>query len=195
MSDTMHLICLKETGHVLAALAATTAGDPPALAGVVGAQLHLASVRSTENATDGLPAATTYVPASLLELKSAPLDARVIANPLHHAVDGGRVVRLPPLAVPPAPILTQSTITLDGGTPDTKGLAVVDRADDPGGDQLRVQAGKFIDPDADGTSDPLALALATLPDDTPAGIEGTGNYDIFVALGGMRPYWAMHVFP
>jgi hypothetical protein len=132
MSDTMHLICLKDTGHVLAALAATTAGDPPALARVIGEQLHLASVRSTENATDGLAAATTYVPASLLELKSVPLDARVIANPLHHAIDGGRVVRLPPLAAPPAPTLTQSTITLDGGTPDTKGLAVVDRAGDPG---------------------------------------------------------------
>ncbi len=95
MSDTMHLICLKDTGHVLAALAATTAGDAPALADVVGEQLHLANIRSTENSTDGLTAATTHVPASLLELKSVALDARVITNPLHHAVDGGRLVRLP----------------------------------------------------------------------------------------------------
>ncbi|HFA59724.1 MAG TPA: hypothetical protein ENJ83_03435 [Rhodospirillales bacterium] len=195
MIDTMHLVCLQETGHVLAALAAETSGDPPALEAVVGDQLHLASARSTEDGTAGLAAATTLVPVSLLELKSAPFDRRVLANPLHHAMDGGRVVQLPPLLTPAAPSLNDElTLTLNGGTLDTRGFSVVARAGDPA-DQLRVQSGKFIDADGNGTADPLVLPLTIMPGDTPAAIEAPGDYDIFVALEGMRPYWASDALP
>ncbi|MEW8029098.1 MAG: hypothetical protein AB2809_18020 [Candidatus Thiodiazotropha sp.] len=195
MSENMHVICLQETGHILGALSAATSNAPPDLEAIVGSQLSISNVRSSEIPTDKLLPARTHIPASLLELKSVPLDPAVISNPTNHAVDGGRVVKLPPLtAVPITPTLEYQAITLENGTIDALAFTVVARTGDPT-DQLRIQSGTFVDQDGDGSVDKLILPLSILPGETPAAIEDSGSYDIFVALQGVRPYWAMQPLP
>lgn len=195
MTATMHLVCLVETGHVLAALAATTEGAAPDLATLVGDDLPLASLRSTTNGTAGLGPVRTYLPHSVLELKSVPLDAGVIANPLHHAVDGDRVVRLPdiPILAQPPNRLDNARLLVDGGPVDTMAFTAVGDRDDPVGTR-RVQSGKFVSVLAPPAVDQLSLALQILPNDTPAAIPN-GTYDIFIALEGHRPFWGADTVP
>jgi hypothetical protein len=187
MSATMHVVCLKDTGHTLAAVAAATAGAAPTLEATVGTDLPIANRRDAGAATATDVPMRTRVPASLLELKSVPLDEAVIANPMHHAVDGGQIVRLPD-TVPTAPTLTGTAITLADGVIGTISLAVLAAHGDPA-DQRRVQSGKFVDADGDGTVEALVIPLSILPGDTPAAIESAADYDVFVAFAGLRPSW------
>jgi hypothetical protein len=186
MSDTMHLVVLESTGHVLAALSQTVAGGEPELSALVGSELPVANVRDRAQPAH---ATLSLLPLEVLALKTVAFDAAVVANPLRYAVDGGRVVELPPwAAAPPAPNLDDQTIALKGGAADTAGLAVVARQGAPDGDR-RVQGGTF--PQAGGD---LVLPLSILPDDTAAAI-ATGDYDVFVALAGRRPYWLVDSVP
>jgi hypothetical protein len=195
MTATMHVICLKETGHVLAALAATTEGAAPDLAALVGDDLPLASLRSTTNGTAGLEPVRTYLPQSVLELKSVPLDEGVVANPFHYAIDGDRVVRLPAIAIPgqPANRLDNARLLVDGGLVDTVAFTAVGDRIDPVGTR-RIQSGKFVSVIAPPAVDQLSLALQILPNDTPATIPD-GTYDIFIALEGHRPFWGADIVP
>jgi hypothetical protein len=194
MTATMHVVCLKETGHVLAALAATTEGAAPDLAALVGEDLPLASLRSTTNGTAALVPVRTYLPQSVLELKSVPLDEGVIANPLHHAIDGDRVVLLPDIVIPgqPANRLNNARLLVDGGLVDTVAFTAAGDRNDPEGTR-RVQSGKFVSI-APPAVDQLSLVLQILPGDTPAAIPN-GTYDIFIALEGHRPFWGADTVP
>lgn len=195
MNATMQVICLKETGHVLAAVAAATAGAAPALAALAGEDLPLAALRSTLDGTAGLPAVRSYVPQAVLELKTVPFDPAVIARPMHHAVDGARVVALPALAPPaqPANRLDNARLLVDGGLADSVAFTIVAARDDPLGTR-RVQSGRFVSVLAPPAVDQLSLALHILPGDTPAAVP-TGTYDIFLAIEGRRPFWGSDAAP
>jgi hypothetical protein len=195
MTATMHVVCLKATGHVLAAMAATTVGAAPDLAALVGTDLPLAALRGGNNAAADVPPTRTFVPQSELELKSVPYDAAVIAQPLHHAVDGGRVVILPDLAAPAqnADALDNTRLVVTNGAVDTAAFTVVSGRGDPLGTR-RVQSGKFVSTLAPPAADPLELVLHILPGDTPAAI-ANGDYDIFIAMAGHRPFWGAEAAP
>lgn len=195
MSATMQVICLKETGHVLAALSTGTAGAAPALAALAGEDLPLAALRSTLDGTAGMPAVRSYVPQAALELKSVTLDPAVLARPMHHAVDGGRVVELPALAPPaqPANRLDNARLLVEGGLADAVAFSIVAARDDPIGTR-RVQSGRFVSVLAPPAVDQLSLALHILPGDTPAAIPN-GTYDIFLAIEGHRPFWGSDSAP
>jgi hypothetical protein len=194
MTATMHVVCLKETGHVLVALAATTQGAAPDLATLVGADLPLGSLRSTLDGSASLAPARTYLPQSVLELKSVPLDEAVIANPLHHSIDGDRVVRLPAIPIPGqvADRLDNTRLLVNGALVDTAAFTAVGDRDAPAGIR-RVQSGKFVTLIAPSVYQ-LSLTLQILPNDTPAAIPD-GTYDIFVALEGYRPFWGADTVP
>jgi len=180
MSQSMHIVTLKETGHILAAFAETTSSGEPDLKAVVGRDLPIWKPRQEG---DVETAVVSLVPVEVLELKSVPLDSAVIANPQKHAVDGGRVVELPPWGAPPGHALNETKVTLEDGTSNTKGLAIVAREGAPDVER-RVQSGEFADPLVD-----LELPLAILPGESPASVTTGQDFDIMVALAGRRPVW------
>lgn len=189
MSETMHLVCLKDTGHILAGLAQITSGASPEISGMVGGDFPIANQRGTDPANVTHVATRTLIPADLLELKSVPFDPAVLGNPLGHAVDGGRVVKLPLTTPPPLNLtLEDDKVELDNGEVDLQVLTIVARRDDPT-DQRRVQMGTFIDTDGDGNAEALTLPLEIMPGDTPAAIENSGDYAILVAYQSIPAYW------
>jgi hypothetical protein len=104
------------------------------------------------------------------------------------------VVLLPDLA-PPAQDpdrLDNTRLLVINGAVDTAVFTVVSDHDDPLG-RRRVQSGKFVST-APPQVDDLELALHILPGDTPAAIPN-GNYEIFVAMGGRRPFWGVEAAP
>lgn len=183
MNQKMHLVCLKDTGHVLAGVAATTAEDPK-LEALVGDALPVANTRVTVG-----KARSSLIPVDLLELKSVPFDAAVIGDPLSHVVDGGRVERLPPVQSVIVTEFDENVVTLKDGLLDRKVVVVLSEAEDPRA-QWRVQSGKFVDADNDGNVDDLDIGLSVMPQDTPAPIEAGKDYLIMTASEGDRIAWA-----
>jgi hypothetical protein len=177
MTRQMHLVALKETGHILAAVAQTlAAGDPPVPA-LVGKDLPVMRPALT-GAT--LPV-STLVPAELLEVKTVAYDSAVLASPLSHAVDGGRVARIP-TGAPTGATLQAATTTFPSTTPDVPIVVVLASAADPTVER-RAESGKI------GTATTLVIAHAILPGDTPAAITAGGQYVVMVACGGRRLEW------
>jgi hypothetical protein len=187
MSGSMHIVTIAETGHIVAAVAQTsTSGDPDAMA-LVGRDLPIWQPRDRASADT---ATQSLLPVEILEVKSVPSDAAVIAHPLGYVVDGGRVVPLPAAALVSAADITLAadTITLKKGAPKTAGLAVVtDNAGTAG--SRRVQSGE-VSPNGDD----LVLALSILPGEGPANL-GAGNYRVMVAMAGKRLTWITENLP
>ncbi len=182
---TMQVICLKDTGHVLAALTTIAANEAEDIAGIVGSELMVTSVRNLNAGNLGLRPMRSPVPIALLELKTAPFAPDAIANPLAYAINGGAVVKLPNGPAPgAAPALDTNSITLTGGMADTVGFCVVSNVNDP--TDKRVQSGTFVN---DGGVLPLELPLTLMPGDTPASITGGEEYAIMTAIQGVRLFW------
>ena len=183
---TMQVICLKDTGHVLAALTTTATNEAAAIADIVGSELMVTSARNVNAGNLGLRPMRSPVPTSLLEVKTAPFATAAIANPLAYAINGGAVVKLPNGPAPGgAPALDTNSIILTGGIADTVGFCVVSNAQDPSGDR-RIQSGTFVN---NGGVQPLDLPLTLMPGDTPASSTGGVDYDIMTAIQGARLFW------
>lgn len=180
MTRQMHLLVVKETGHILAAVAQNVAtGDPPVEA-IAGSDLPV-RIRPATGAT---AATMTLVPSEILEVKAVAFDQAVIADPQIHVVDGGRVAQIPPMGAL-APTLNSATITVPHPGPDLPIVVVLASAADPTA-QRRAQSGKF------GAADPLVLSHAILPGDTPAAIPTGQSYLVMIACAGRRLQWSTH---
>lgn len=189
MSDTMNLLVIAYTGHVVAGLTRVAGGPDLEADAMAGRALP---VRNIRRETSGLAAFTAWIPSGVLEVKSAPLDARVLASPQDYVIDGGVAIRI--AADAPANTVTNLTadrLDLNGAAiaPGEKVLALVGASDDPRG-TVRVQAGEYPTP-AVAT---LTLPLTVLPDDVSASVP-SGPYGIMVALAGRRLYWATDTVP
>lgn len=185
MSETMHLICLKDTGHILAAVTATTGGDPD-LEALVGDALPVANTRE-----DVDERRSSLIPVDVLELKSVPLDNKVIGAPLMHVVDGGRVEKLPPpVATDPTTELSGKSVDIKNGQLGRKVLAIVSEIDDPRA-QWRVQSGEVTAGAGGNAVDPLVIDLSVMPNDTPADIiaNNAKEYLVMTAYEGIRLTW------
>ncbi|HYD38815.1 MAG TPA: hypothetical protein VEA60_14445, partial [Allosphingosinicella sp.] len=98
MTLQMHVLTLKETGHILAAVARANSGPDPDVQALVGSDLPVVVPR---NKGDLGAAVAVPVPAELLEVKALVHDPAVLAHPLAHIVDGGRVTVVPAPGAPP----------------------------------------------------------------------------------------------
>ena len=177
MTRQMHLLVIKETGHIIAAAAQNVSAGDPTVNALAGTDFPV-KVRPVTGAT---AAAQTLAAADLLEVKAVAFDQAVIAHPQVHVVDGGRVARIPPLPAL-APILKAATIEFSGGTANIPIVVILAAAADPSA-QRRAQAGKF---DSTGKA---SLAHAILPGDTPAAIPAGHQYLVLIACAGRRLEW------
>lgn len=179
MTRQMHLILIKETGHVLGAVAQAASAGDPAVEALVGKDLAVMMPQDT----GGTLAFATLVPAELLEVKSATYDPAVVANPQSFVMDGGRIVSIPTSAALLNPAnLTDATIELQKVIPDVP-IVVVLASKADGNAERRAQSGKFgIDPT-------LFLTHAILPGETPAAITQGADYLVLIAYAGRRLEW------
>jgi hypothetical protein len=188
MAATMNLLVIAHTGHVVAGLTRVAGGPDLEPAAVAGTALPVRSIR--DQTSSDMPFAA-WLPSSVLEVKSAPLDPRVLASPQDYVIDGGVAIRIA-AAAPAATVsgLTTGQVVIDqaSGQAKQKVLAVVAAMDDQQG-AVRVQAGAYPEPLAD-----LALPLTILPDDVAASIP-PGDYGVMVALAGTRLHWTTETVP
>lgn len=180
MTRQMHLLVIKETGHIVAAAAQTVAaGDPPVNA-LAGTDIPV-KIRPLVGATG---TAMTLVPADILEVKAVAFNPSVIADPQIHVVDGGRVAKIPALPALSA-TLKAATIDIPLATGDVPVVVVLASDTDPNAHR-RAQSGKF---DSSGN---VTLAHAILPGDTPAAIPAGQSYLVMIACAGRRLQWSTH---
>jgi hypothetical protein len=178
----MAVLRLKETKHILAAAMQPPAGGaPPAPETLAGAAFPL-RLRMAQQ--DG-PPALVLLPSSMLEAKLLPVDARVLAQPLFYAVNGGGVGELPTVPVPTGLTLSALSVTvqLAPGTTNGARKVLVDArevtADYP---EQRIQAGTLDS--AQPTT--LTLNLKIVPDGPEAGLEAGTACAVVVAIAGFR---------
>jgi hypothetical protein len=182
MTPQMHLVVIKETGHILAGAAqAVAAGDPTPQA-LVGTDfpVMLPAVSGTTIAL------FTLIPADLLEVKTVAYDSAVLANPQSHVVDGGRVARIPAAAATGNPILKTTSIELVTSVADVPVAVFLASSADQKVDR-RAQAGKF----GSDTAKTLTLTLTIMPGDTPAAIPTGVQYGVLIACAGRRLEWKL----
>ena len=184
MTQTMTVIYVEHTGHVVAAATQTAAvgeaSPEEALAQAVGDSFPLRNLQVTGGAPEHL---VLSLPAAALAAKSIAVDPAVLARPQGHVVDGNLIAAIPASAVI-LPTIDQSSITIStpagaAAPADMKVLAVVD-GPTPGGSVLRVQSGTIL---AGDTS--VELNLSILPDEPAATIPGGASYAICVAIEGV----------
>ncbi len=124
----MYLLVLKATGHVLAAYTEVPKGADPTIENLCGADFMVGSVRTAAAPADPI---TIAVAREQIEVRSAPLDADVLANPRGFVADGSTTTPI----VPPTQAL--QAVTLDPNLIDVpdfagkQGLVVLNRSDDP----------------------------------------------------------------
>lgn len=190
MSITMDLLVIAHTGHVVAGVTRTGGGPDLKAEALAGTALPVRNIRKEGS---GLAAFAAWLPNSVLEVKSAPLDARVLASPQDYVIDGGVAVRIA------ADALTDTVQSLGADRLELKPaalaagekvLALVGAADNPRG-TVRVLAGEYPTP-APVTN--VILPLTVLPDDVSASVPA-GDYGIMVALAGKRLHWAVKTVP
>lgn len=180
MTRQMHLLVIKETGHIVAAAAQTVAaGDPPVNA-LAGKDIPV----KMRPATGAIGTNMTLVPSEILEVKAVAFDPAVIADPQIHVVDGSRVARIPATLPALNPTLSPATIQIPLPVPDLPVVVVLASSADQNAER-RAQSGKFP---ATGN---LTLAHAILPGDTPAAITSGQNYLIMIAYAGRRLEWVV----
>lgn len=188
MAATMNLLVIKHTGHVVAGLTREGGGPDLEAVAMAGTALPVRSIR--DQTSSDMPFAA-WLPSSVLEVKSAPLDPRVLASPQDYVIDGGVAIQIA-AAAPAATVddLTATQVVIDqaSGQAKQKVLAVVADMDDQQG-TVRVQAGAYPEPLAN-----LALPLSILPDDVAASVP-PGNYGVMVALAGARLFWTTETVP
>ena len=198
MSAEMHLLVLKHTGHILAAVAPSAAPSGPSVDELIGPDLP---VRSSRQTVTGLTAAivlqpkTMLVPATMIEVKTVARDFRILSAPHEYAVDGGRPVLLPPptrtVQTGAGPVstprvgpttITEARFERDGGAPGVNIAVILSERDKPAS-QRRAQTGTF---DPQGKA---VLAHAILPGAPAAQLLFGRTYWVLVANGGMQIEW------
>lgn len=187
MSESMLLLTLKKTGHVLAGVTRRNGGADLDVGALVGEALPVTNRRSDG---DSGPELTARLPASVLEIKSAQLDSRVLAAPHDYVIDGGSALIIASDAgTSLVSGLDGDKLTLGTGgiLPETEVLAVVAAIADPA--MVRIQEGKFPTPLAS-----LDIPLTVLPGDIGASV-GAGDYAVMVALPGKRLHWVVRSVP
>jgi hypothetical protein len=176
MTAKMQVLTLKATGHILAAVARTDTGGKPDVASLAGTDLPVTLPRSQG---DMSAAIAMPVPADLMEAKEVLLDAAVIAHPLAHVVDGGRIAALPPVVASTASTLDPSKTTVQTAVADVPVVVVILGKDDPA--IRRAGAGRVL---AAATS--VDITHTILPGEPPAGIPAGMDYFLLIAEGGRR---------
>jgi hypothetical protein len=181
MTQQMHLLVLKETGHILAAVAQTISAEDPSPEALAGTDLPVMMPR-WEGSTEG--PISTLVPVPLLEVKSVAYDPAIVAEPQAYVVDEGRVAAVPRATAIPLAELKAGHVKVDQGTPGVPVVVILAEHDEPTNEH-RAQSGQFTP-----TSDAV-LALAVLPGESPAAITVGKHYDVLVAHGGRRLEWTI----
>jgi hypothetical protein len=181
MTLQMHVLTLKETGHVLAAVARANSGPDPDVAALVGTDLPVIVPR--KNGDPG-PAVAVPVPAELLEVKTLVYDPAVLAHPQAHVVDGGRVTQVPAPAMPPtASLLFTGKVTVKGAVTDVPVVVVIVGKDDP--NVRRAESGNI--PALPPSPVQVDLTHRILPGkEPPASIPTGKTYYMLIAEGGSR---------
>jgi len=186
MTLQMHVLTLKETGHILAAVARANSGPDPDVAALIGTDLPVVVPR---HQGDPGAAVAVPVPAELLEVKTLVYDPAVLAHPQAHIVDGGRVTRIPaPAGAPPPSPLFAGKVTVRGAVADIPVVVVVIGKDDP--NVRRAQSGTIPPPPPLPAPAPpiqVDLTLRLLPgQEPPAAIPAGRDYFLLIAEGGSR---------
>ncbi len=184
MSDSMTVIYIEKTGHVVAATTRAVDTGEPELEALVGAELPLRPRR--EAGDDEL---AVVAPAAILKAKSVALDLAVLSHPLGFVVNGGLLAALPESEVVEASQVSLETVacsvdynTAGGKPPEEIEVLTIVRGPDPVDDQLRVQSGKIA---TDQTA--ATMSLAILPGEAEAAIPNGGEtYTVCVAFPGRR---------
>ncbi|MFZ5743999.1 MAG: hypothetical protein ACOY7T_05910 [Pseudomonadota bacterium] len=130
MAQSMHLIVLKETGHVLGALSGAAFAADPTLEDLCGEAFPVSGVRRA--ASPGNPG-VVLVPREQLALKSVTLDPAVLAACRDYIIDGTHLTRIVPPGGVPAVSLDQDKVNLAGLGEKT--LVAIGGADDPEADR------------------------------------------------------------
>lgn len=177
---TMHLLVIKDTGHVLAALTQTVSAGEPDVETLTGTSFPVQRPRSTGSA---FAPEVTRVPAEMLERKSVAFDAAVAANPQAYVVDGGRPTRLPDTA-PNPPVVDRSATRIAGGLQDVPVVVALAAQGQPEVD-WRSKSGAF---DLNGA---VVLEHSVPPGAPPAELPTGRDYLVMVAHGGRRLEWTM----
>ena len=191
MSDSMTLIALAGTGHVLGALTQTAPGDDPEPADLVGESLPVK--RATNLGVDY----TLYVPSAMLEVKSAPYDPAVVANPQAYAINGGGPIKLvmpqPPDPAPPNPLVLEEQVLTVSGFPVEADIKVFISKKNSESSTSFVVDGTL---EFDQNGDPNALFPLTSPPSEPgspgtgATLEGGETYGMLLAVEGVPLFLA-----
>ncbi len=180
MADSMFLLVIKQTGHVLAAFTELPDGSEPKLDDVCGADFMAGSVRDA--ATPGAPLAVP-VAREQLELRSAPLALDVLANPRGFVADGSTTTPI----VAPAPniVLTLVAGTIGAADFTDKSFVALNLSGAPG-EERRLGLAPAQPPFT-----PITLKTSPAAGvDSP--ISGGADYDVLVAIPG-RPLFLKRV--
>ncbi len=173
MAGKMHLLVLRQTGHVLAAYCKIPGGNDPALDEICGADFTVGSVR-----TRGAPDTPLAVPVARdqLELRSAPRDDAVLANPRGFVADGSTAT--PIVGAPPGLTVTLSSSSISAGFTE-KTFVALNRSDD--GSERRLALAPATTPFS-----PMTLKTSPAAAVDSAISAGGVTYDVLIALPG-RP--------
>ena len=171
MAQSMHLIVLKDTGHVLGVLSGIAFAADPKLEEICGESFPVSGVRT--RAATGDPGAV-MVPRELLELKTVPLDPAVIAGCREYLIAGTHLTRIAPPGTLPAISLDADKVNLPGLAEKT--MVVVSGASDPATER-RVGL---------SSSTPFTpVVLGALPDGAvPAPVDAGADCMVMVATQG-----------
>lgn len=183
MSESMTVLYVEQTGHVLGALSRIS--DPD---GELDAEA-LAGDGMVMDAVDSTNAELRHfeVPATTLKSSSVGFDANVFSIPREYTAQSSALSRVSVAVSGTAPTLSATTLEVSkpSGDPVPKDgiqvFAVVESAlGDPG--LRRVVAGQLEEGDTE-----VLLGLTVLPGEAAATLE-SGDYHVLVLIGGYLPY-------
>jgi hypothetical protein len=172
----MHVLAIKDTGHILAAVTSANSGGDPDAPALAGKDLLVTLPRSQGDPEFSM---SIPVPADLLEVKALLYDPVVVAHPLAHVVDGGRIAALPPAGASTASTLELGKIKVNTAFADVPVAVVIVGEDDP--NIRRAEAGRVP---AGATN--VEITHTILPGEPPANIPTGMTYFMLIAEGGRR---------
>lgn len=184
MAEEMTLLTLAHTGHVLAACSREGAGGELDAAAIAGAALPVRGSR-LGGSTD--PQLVVTIPPTLLEVKTTPYDAAVLASPQDYIVNGGAPVKVAGMSASNGLTFDANQAEVPTAIADVPVALVLESVDKTLGER-RIQAGKSaLQPD--GTTIAASLAYTLLPkigeaDARVAAIPSGHDWAVLIAVGG-----------
>jgi hypothetical protein len=183
----MTVVYLKDTGHVVAAVAESDAGEPT-LEQIVGEAFPLRAVGRKGKEPSF---AIFELPAVVLKTKSFALDLNVIARPQGFVVADDQVGGLAiPMAPPEMSSLKESQIKVklsatDTAPSDLNVLAIVRGSESTNRDAQRVSAGSIKENETD-----VDMSLTVVPESTTL-IVPKGAYAVAIAVAGYPLFYGV----